>query len=143
MKALTYLLCLVTCFWSCKSNEPDPLIVGQWLWQQSSGGIAGWTIKPKNNERVVLGFSREGTFSVKQNDSLRLSGSYHLGKIKSIYTSGEATGIYLDNIVNHEPKSIGFPLLTGSLVITKLTTQELEVGDNVYDGYGSSFNRIE
>lgn len=140
------LLFFLFSFLSCNSNEPDHLIVGNWLWTGSGGGIGGMLIKPKANERIVLQFKRRGSFNVYQNDTLRLSGDYQLGTTRSIHSGKDETAIQMSNIVNHQPQASGFTrsiIIFGENVIRQLDRSKLETSSNMYDGFGSGFERIK
>lgn len=126
----------------CRSDELDSQLVGDWLWAGSSGGFAGMIIMPAANERTIISFTRKGTFSVSKNDTLQTSGAYRLNSVKSIYKSGEATGILIDNVVNHQRKLPSFSL-SSLKVIVSMTAAELSVGDNAYDGFSSTFKRLK
>jgi hypothetical protein len=133
-------------FLGCKSNEPDHLIVGDWSWTGSGGGIGGGLqIKPKTNERIVLQFKRRGSFNVYQNDTLRISGDYQLEAVKSIYIGKDEQSIKISNVINNQtsPAYYNYYLLSGQSIILQLDRSALETGDNRYDGFGSSFKRIK
>ena len=143
MKKALYLFLTLAMLAGCKNDEPRHLIVGDWLWGGSSGGLTGGRIEPKANERTVISFTGKGTFSISNNDTLQISGAYRLSPVKSIYKTGEATGIFTDNVVNHRLQSRSSFFAIKFSVITSLTDSELNVGDNAYDGYGSSFKRLK
>ncbi len=128
-------------FWSCNpSAEPNPLLVGQWTWDASSGGLAGARFNPKPTERLVLSFGADKRFSLTRNDTLLFDGTYAMTTANSIYSGKEAdkivtqTGTVNPSVKNNQPIVIGG-------IITTLTNQELSIGDNHFDGYGSSFTR--
>lgn len=124
---------------SC-SREPTPqLLIGDWLWVGSSGGIAGATYKPKPSERIILNMSGDGKFTVRQNDTLVHNGTFQLTKAKSIYSGKEEVALKTSEVKTSYQRVLRYVVVVDG-VITPSNT-ELFISDNSYDGFGSSFVR--
>lgn len=133
------LLMLIVIFSGGCSKEPIPqLVTGDWLWEGSSGGIGGMVIKPQPSQRIVLTFSGDGQFSVRQNDTLAYTGTFQITKAHSIYSGKEEFAIKTQQIQTGYQQKIR-PLLVIDGVVTALSSTRLSIGDNTYDGFGSSF----
>lgn len=125
---------------SC-SREPTPqLLTGDWLWVGSSGGIAGMTYKPKSSERIILNLSGDGKFTVRQNDTLVHNGTFQLTRAKSIYSGKEEIMLKTNEVKTSYHRILRYIVVVDGIVII-LSNTELSIGDNRYDGFGSSFVR--
>lgn len=129
-----------SCLSSCHHESVPPLLTGEWLWETTAGGIAGVINKPKSSERIILSFSVDGKFSVRRNDTLAYNGTFQLTKVRSIYSGKEELKIETNEIKTGYHRIIR-PILVVEGVMTRLSETQLEVGDNKYDGFGSSFVR--
>ena len=74
------------------------IILGQWEWDHSFGGIAGMQITPEST-----GQNRRLIFEVQQlqqfvNDSLRQSNEYYLALDRTIFSLDSVPVIYLDSV---------------------------------------------
>ena len=129
--------------WGCKQDELHHPIVGEWRWVSSTGGIAGWTLKPKNNDEHILHFTEDGIFDVYTNSVLFYSGSYRLTGTESIYSGSQELSLVIDRFVRHKKDTVNyypyFPM--NGTIIRKFSNKELELADNCYDCYGHSFLR--
>jgi hypothetical protein len=147
MQKFTKLLAVVAIllgYSGCQQNEPAHSLVGEWLWEQTSGGIGGWTFKPRERQKVVVRYTKKGDFEVVRNDSLWYSGKYHLDKVK-IKDEPERWVINPEGIVNHIPqRGIPWPNVVWAGEFradgTKLSVSDHYLGS---DGFGSSFSRIK
>ena len=125
----------------CRDKESiPPQLIGSWLWEGSSGGIAGMIIKPNPGERVIVQFTAGGQFSVHQNDTLAYSGTYRLTKERSIYSGKDEANIEINQVIRNNQLKKAYTVVVGGVVST-LSISQLSIGDNMYDGYGSSFVR--
>lgn len=124
----------------CHTEPIPPQLIGDWLWESSSGGIGGMIINPQPSQRVILTFSGDGQFSVHQNDTLAHMGTYRVTNAQSIYSGKEELKIETKEIKTGYQLKIRPVVITGGAVIT-LSTNRLSIGDNIYDGFGSSFIR--
>ncbi|MVM39256.1 hypothetical protein GO730_19660 [Spirosoma sp. HMF3257] len=123
------------------SKEPTPqLLIGEWLWEGSSGGFGGAIIKPAPGERIIMKFTDDSQFSIYQNDTLAYSGTVRIGQAHSIYSGKEEPRIEFEKIKAGSQAKNARYFLSGGIIMSLSTTQ-LSIGDNVYDGYGSSFVR--
>ena len=139
VKRICFAIILYSVLSGC-TKETQPLLIGDWLWEGSSGGIAGVTTKPAPSERVIVRFSVDGQFTIRQNDTLSFSGKFHLTKARSIYSGKEESAIELEQVTNsNQVKNPRYVVIRG--IVTLLTASQLSVGDNAYDGFGSSFVR--
>ncbi|CAN5247367.1 hypothetical protein BH09BAC4_BH09BAC4_08810 [soil metagenome] len=131
---------LVVLIGGCHTESIPPQLTGDWLWESSSGGIGGMIIKPQPSQRVILTFSGDGQFSVRQNDTLAHMGTYRVTKAQSIYSGKEELKIETKEIKTGYQLNIRPIVVTGGVVIA-LSANRLSIGDNIYDGFGSSFVR--
>ena len=147
---------LVLLLANCQRNEPQMLnepsllnepekVVGTWRWEASSGGLGGGTHKPRTGENTYLTFLNNQTFEVTRNDTLFVKGRYQVIKTQSIYSGEDAPAVQLTEMVRPRqitnPNFSFFHLVGDLMIIQELTSSRLSVGDNAYDGYGSSFTR--
>jgi hypothetical protein len=71
---------------ACKSNpasndnSTNNGIVGKWLWTETSGGIAGTTMKPSANQSVVIQFTADSNYYSFSHDTLQRSTTYSIIK---------------------------------------------------------------
>ena len=135
---------LISLLWGCnKSDESAPapsLIVGEWVWNGSSGGFAGQTLTPRAGDRTILKFNSDNQFSLSRNDTLLFSGTYSLGKARSIYSGNDEAQVTSQVVTINKAAKVTAPVVMNG-VITTLTANQLSIGDNVYDGYSSNFVR--
>ena len=133
-----FLLVILISLGGC-SKEPIPqLVTGDWLWEGSSGGIGGMVIKPQPSERVVLHLSDDGRFSVHKNDTLVYYGTFKLLQARSIYSGKDEIKIETKQILtNHQLNYRNIIVING--IMTTLSSTRLSIGDNTYDGFGSSY----
>ncbi|GAB4040368.1 hypothetical protein GCM10028774_44730 [Spirosoma jeollabukense] len=96
--------------------------------------------KPQPSQRVILTFSDDGQFSVHQNDTLAYMGTFRVTKAQSIYSGKEEPKIETKEIKNGYQLKVRQPIVVEGVVIT-LSANRLSIGDNIYDGFGSSFVR--
>lgn len=122
----------------CYKESIPPLLTGDWLWEESSGGFAGVVIKPNPTERIILRFTDDGQFSVYQNDTLSYSGTFRLTTARSIYSGKDEPRIEVGQI--RQLKKPSHTVVVAGVMST-LSASQLAIGDNVYDGYGSNFVR--
>ncbi|WP_157580234.1 hypothetical protein [Rudanella lutea] len=132
--------------WGCQSKDPDPLIVGDWLWKESRGGFAGHSVKPNPKDRFVLRIGRQGTFESFRNDTLEMSGSYTIEKSANTYNGKETSSIRVLNRTvkpSVSGRGIGpyFMGFTNDILI--LDRKNLTLTDNFMDGYESRFERVK
>lgn len=79
---------------------------------------------------VIHIYSSDEVFTVSRNDTLKISSHFIIKKQKSIYSVDS-----LDTIIYEDPT-------LSKQVIILLSKDILELGDNMYDGYCSTFIRI-
>ena len=131
---LAYLL--LAAFYGCISNplsgdgSQSVTLVGQWLWVQSSGGLQGKIITPPAGDRSTVRFTSDWKYYSYSHDTLKGSTSYSLIRDKTIYSRDS-----LDVIVFQDSSM-------PNLVVVQLTRDTLCLGDNMFDGFSSTFVRI-
>ncbi|HSL89758.1 MAG TPA: hypothetical protein VK870_10675 [Ignavibacteriaceae bacterium] len=135
MKILCLILFCFALFNSgCSSDAQKtelPQLYGKWIWIQSSGGIDGRTITPNENEPAkYLQFVKPDIIESYIGDRLISSRSFKLKKDLSIYSS-DSLYFIIDN-------GSSFPK-----AIFSLTEKTLSLADNVYDGFGELYNRVD
>ena len=126
----------------CTTDEPRHLVVGDWRWVSSTGGIGGWTLKPKNNDERILRLTADGKFEVYTNNVLFFSANYHLSNRKSSSDRAQELVLTVDNAVIHQRDTVNYYPSFGDGRIGELSNTELElVEDFCNDCYGHSFVR--
>ena len=128
------LLCVSACLTlSCSDNPTEPsalLLVGDWNWVESCGGIAGTCNSP-----TTSGHSKSLKFTASQ-----IYLEFEDGRV--VYT-----GTYKLDLLERTvfDKSVNAVLMSGrpceQLLLT-LTTDELELVDNCIDGFTSRYKRL-
>lgn len=109
---------------ACQKTEIDSeysAIVGEWIWAESTGGIAGTTIKPSTAREKVLEFTADGQFEITETDSLVSSGTYEIKMMKSIRSEEKLPTIVYST--------------EGFQQTFEIKNNELILFDEVYDGY--------
>lgn len=96
--------------------------------------------KPKATERIVVQFTAGGQFSIRQNDTLAYSGTFKITKAQSIYSGKETLKVETKLLMTGYQQKIRQIIVIDG-VVTTLSDSKLSIGDNRYDGYGSSFVR--
>ena len=141
MKQLLFLLISLILLSRCKQSEPIPSpMIGDWVWTGTSGGYGGALIEPIPTQRIVLRFGMEGQFSVHQNDTLCYNGTFRLTKAHSIYSGKEELKIETRQVrTGYQQKIRQIIVIDG--IVSRLSASQFSIGDNRYDGYGSSFVR--
>lgn len=140
VKKIFITLLLLLLFGGCNKESIPPSLIGTWLWKGSSGGIAGVTYRPKPSERIILNLSGDGKFTIFQNDTLAHSGTYLINKTKSIYSGKEELAIKTNEVKTSYHRILRYIVVVDGVVVT-LSNAGLSIGDNRYDGFGSSFIR--
>lgn len=135
MKTTTVLLLgIMFALLSCSLPKPSdelPMLFGKWRWIESSGGMDGRTITPNESEPAkYLKFVKPDIKETYLGDSLISSRTFILEKDLSIYSSDSLYFIIED---------------AGSmpLVIYQITDERLSLADNVYDGFGHEYIRVQ
>ena len=95
-------------------------------------------IKPQPSERIILNFSSDCQFRVYQNDTLSYKGTFRLTKAQSIYSGKDELKIKTEQIKTGYQMKNRHLIVTEGIVLT-LSTGQLSIGDNMYDGFGSSY----
>ncbi len=116
----------------CSFDDPKSLnsdILGKWRWMESNGGIAGMTIKADENNQRFISFEKNGTFTLSDKQTVLIQTTYEVKKGKSIMASDLIPMIYFD----------GESLMPQSFTLKKDT---LFLSDEIYDGYGHTYVRI-
>lgn len=143
MKKLVYLFILSLAITSCSSDSETTQetqkksldLAQKWDWVTTSGGIAGITITPlTTGKNYTLIFKENNSYSLLENGIEIANGMYSLTMKESIY--------------NHEMESFitfqnsKFPVGNG-IINTDEGKTTMSISDNVFDGFSSSFKRIE
>lgn len=130
---IIFIVCLFFAAGCQSPTEPrqiDPLY-RNWLLKVTGGGLGGRidTIDT-SKEKWVLSILNEKTIIYSYNDGILWQSNYHIEKRKSIYSVDSLRFIIYEN------ESM-FPT-----VITYLNNDTLDLADNMYDGYGSMYVRL-
>ena len=130
---------------ACKKETADPTaseLVGEWEWEQTSGGIAGTTSTPASTGvRRTLVFKPNNTLELYRTQqgqsSLIETTTYSLGTVRSIQ-SGQLEPAVTINY--HAP---GTTTVQPQTCVYKVDADgtHLHLSDNYYDGFGSSYQR--
>lgn len=126
-----------------ETAEPtDSELVGEWEWEQTSGGLAGTTSTPASTGvHRTLVFKPNNTLELYRTQqgqtSLVETTTYSLGTLRSIQ-SGESEPAVTINY--HAPGTNTVQPQTSVYNIDEDGTH-LHLSDNYYDGFGSSYKR--
>lgn len=114
---------------SCKKTiANNPNLTGQWQWSYSQGGIGGGQVKPEGNRKVILTFKEDSTYSVMDQGTIPLTGTYHItldttfGKVIH-FNPGYA-----------DPNGEVYSIKNNQLILTDYM---------ISDGYSSYYQRIK
>lgn len=126
-----------------ETAEPtDSRLVGEWEWEQSSGGIAGSTSTPASTGvRTTLIFKQNNTLELYRTQqgqtSLVESTTYSLGTLRSIHSGQSEPAVTINY---HAPGTNTVQPQTSLYQVDEDGTH-LHLSDNYYDGFGSSYQR--
>lgn len=105
-------------------------IIGEWIWVESSGGIAGMTYKASNIDNRKRIYNADGSFELYHNDTLESKGTYR---------------IVIGNTIRDENQQ---PLIQYSTSDSTEFTQSFDVSaehlvlfDEFYDGFTNLYTR--
>lgn len=131
MKRKLHYLLMLTCMVACVSIDKvtSKELTGSWLWQSSSGGIAGIIINADPAHARVLMFSKNGRFEEYLDSKLIRESSYQVENGKSITSEEPIPLIHYGN---------GY--ISQSFILSGNT---LTLFDEVYDGYTSTYVQVE
>ncbi len=140
MKKLASLVVLF-CFWGCRSDEPIPLLVGDWLWQESFsyGCFSNYKAVAKPGERSILRFSVHNRYAVFKNDTLKEEGVFRLEPTDNKETGKKELRLTMVNDKQSTNSTVSF--LWGQ-TINELTRTRLSLGINMGTSWsGSIYSR--
>lgn len=126
MKQLLGIFLLTAALFSCEQDSVNNELVGTWKWVESTGGIAGVTLKPDSGVVRILSFKENGDFSVSENGQ---------NLVQTTYTITSDTSIY-----NHEKVPMIKFKDEGQLTRSfSIKADTLFLSDEVYDGFTSKY----
>ena len=143
MKKLVYLFILSLAITSCKSDSETTQetqkksldLAQKWDWVTTSGGIAGISITPlTTGKNYTLIFKENDSYSLLENGIEIANGTYSLTMKESINNHEMESFITFQNLK--------FPVGNG-IINTDEGKTTMSISDNVFDGFSSSFKRIE
>lgn len=130
---------------SCTKETAEPTdsgLVGEWEWEQTSGGLAGGQSTPASTGvRTTLVFKQDNTFQRYQTQqgqtSLVETTTYSLGTLRSIRSGQSEPAV----TINYH--SSGATTVQPQTTLYKVDEdgKHLHLSDNYYDGFGSSYQR--
>ena len=137
MKRLILAVAFAMGIFGCHNGDDSPenastesLIIGQWEWLQSTGGIAGWTLTPATegyNQQIE--FETNGNFSRYVADTLNENTLYTITDGETIYSSAPG------KVIQYKEKSI-------TQAILSVRNDTLVLGDNCHDCFIHSYKLI-
>jgi len=107
--------------------ESNSGLKGEWTWEESVGGIGGWTLTPESQNLTKKLVIDDATFSEFVNDSLIFKSTYTLG-----ISEGELLGTTEKTYIRYDSGNQQAILINGS---------ELELIDQCYDCYSHRYRR--
>ncbi|MFV8327140.1 hypothetical protein [Flavobacterium sp. ZS1P14] len=118
----------ISCSESSPCNDSYSNLIGTWIWESSSGGIAGVTETPASTGgHKKLVFIKEGRMISYNNNVETGNYSYEIRVGKSIYDGSNHYLIYAENEFSY--------------VVLAVDPSNLKIGDNNYDGLVSSYKK--
>jgi hypothetical protein len=143
MIKLIYLLIFTLGISSCSSDDTEKIentdLIGKWNWTNTDGGIAFHIHEtPETTGKIIhLNLMEDYTYSTTVNGSEISKGMYELTLKKSIHSGELERYITLQTI---DQLYLGF---VKNGIVNVNNNDRLEISDNMYDGIGSQFVRIE
>jgi hypothetical protein len=124
------ILILVFGFFSCAKTTvaAKDELEGTWNWVQSTGGIAGMTIKASELDKRQMIFKPNNGFEYYQNGKLIVKTTFVIENRQSIYSQEKVPQIV-------------FPKDDFMRMSYKFVDGNLDFGDEVYDGFGHTYTR--
>lgn len=121
-KLLYYLFSLLLLFFAgCKSDvKPDQLIIGRWIWEETSGGWNGMNVSRPGSNEVVATFFETGLYEERVNGVLSEEGKFKV-----------ETNTYTDRR-GQTQTSRSFTLLDRVLYATDGKTARFAIDKSVY-----------
>lgn len=136
-KTLLLLIALYVLFtFSCKKDivaptETDSRLIGQWIWQKSSGGFAGTTNTPQSaGYTQSIEFTSNSIYIRKKNGIEVERRTYSLSQEKSIFKEEKV------DMIKYGSAGI-------NQVIEYLKNDTLRLSDNCYDCFGHEYVRLK
>jgi hypothetical protein len=105
-------------------------IVGKWRWIESTGGIAGITMKASISDQKSMVFNEKMNFEFYLNGKLTKSTPFIISNEKSIYTGNKVD-------------IIKFPKDDWIAMSFQFSKDSLFLSEEVYDGFSHKFVRIK
>jgi hypothetical protein len=107
----------------------------KWAWVSTSGGFAGISSTPfSTGKNYILTLKENDSYSLLENGIETANGTYSLTMRESIYNHKAENFITFQNSK--------FPVGNG-IINTDDSKTTMIISDNVYDGFSSSFKKIE
>lgn len=126
---------------SCRSPEPESVLVGSWAWEKSVGGFTGADVISGTDRRIDT-FTNRGTYESKLDGALRMTADY---TFKPSGFSGPGAFPYtllLTNITVYQPGKSVARLDSLSYIVSTINQQQLSYFDAGWsDGYSHLFQR--
>lgn len=127
-----YLIILYLFITSCKKDSVAPSssndLKGTWRQISYGGGFDGKTYQVPADSVFIITFNNSFRYERKRNGRLVASGTYEVGKAKSIYSGQIEDAIQLDG--------------NGLWSVIKIDGKTLDLSINAYDAGGSSYTRV-
>jgi hypothetical protein len=149
MKKFIYLFVLSLVIISCSSDDGAKQktqitqatqkknlgLVEKWAWISTSGGNVGSSTTPlTTGKNYILILKENDSYSLLEDGIETAKGTYTLTTKESIYNHKMEDFISFQNSM--------FPVENG-IITTNEDKTIMSIDDNFYDGFGSSFKRIE
>ncbi|UEG54262.1 hypothetical protein LLH06_04675 [Mucilaginibacter daejeonensis] len=127
-----YIIILSLFVASCKKDNagtpPSNDLKGTWRQTSYGGGFDGKTYQVPADSVLTITFNGSSGYESKRNGKLTHSGTYEVGKAKSIYSGEMEDAIQLDG--------------NGLWSIIKIDGNALHLSINAYDAGGSTYTRV-
>ncbi|WP_316813115.1 hypothetical protein [Pedobacter heparinus] len=127
------LLAFTACKKQSQTSSFEKQLLGKWQYTGQGGGISGKYYPADPAVKTVLEFRNNQTFVRTENDQPVDQGPYELTSAKSIYTGKEDHAIRFD-VTGVSPNRV---------CIISIRKDTLNIADNAYDGFTSSYIRIK
>jgi hypothetical protein len=129
---MKYILALIIAFVSLSCNNTTIVakdeLEGTWEWEQSTGGIAGLTIKASETDKRQMIFKAGNIFEFYQNGKLIVKTTYNIENRQSIYSQDKVPQLVFPN---DDFMRMSYKFIDG----------KLDFGDEAYDGFSHSYSR--
>jgi hypothetical protein len=129
---------------ACEKDKIQPTyeIYGEWNWMKSYGGFTGHDLQTPENTGVskIFSFLRNDTVIITENADTTLRTSYFLSREKSLLLQDSFDFVTINYAYRSSDTEVFFLPMR---YMIEMLTDTLVLAEDVYDGYGHQFVRVQ